>query len=316
MEGKILRPMKIFSGNSNVGLAQEICSHAKVELGKALVGRFSDGEVNVRIEDGVRGCDVFVCQSLCPPVNDNIMELLIMIDALRRASATRITTVIPYFGYARQDRKAEPRVPITAKLIANLLSIAGSQRILVMDLHVGQIQGFFDIPVDHLHAEPVLSKYFLDKKIEDLIVVSPDVGGVERARNFAKRLNANLAIIDKRRPKANEADIMNIIGEVKDKNCIIFDDLADTAGTLCKVASALKKEGSKKVWAACSHGVLSGKAIENLRNAPIDEFVMTNTIVLSKEKMLDKIKILSVGELFGEAIKRIHLDESVSVLFK
>jgi ribose-phosphate pyrophosphokinase len=311
-----LRQLKIFSGNSNIGLAKEICSYAKVSLGEAFVGRFSDGEINVRIEDSVRGCDVFIVQSVCPPVNDNLMELLIMIDALRRASAARITTVIPYFGYARQDRKAEPRVPITAKLVANLLSVAGSHRMLVMDLHAGQIQGFFDIPVDHLHAEPVLSKYFLDKKIEDLVVVSPDVGGVERARNFAKRLNASLAIIDKRRPKANIADIMNIIGDVKDKNCIIFDDLADTAGTLCKVASALEKQGSKKIWAACSHGVLSGDAIENLKKSSIHEFVMTNTIILNKEKMLDKIKILSVGELFGEAIRRIHLDESVSVLFK
>lgn len=306
----------IFSGNANKGVAEEMCAHNNVPLGNAFVGRFSDGEINVRIEDSVRGCDVFIVQSTCPPVNDNLVELLIMMDACRRASAKRITAVLPYFGYARQDRKAEPRVPITAKLVANMLVHAGADRVLVMDLHAGQIQGFFDIPVDHLHAEPVLARYFLDKKESDVVVVSPDVGGVERARNFAKRLNANLAIVDKRRPKSNHAMVMNVIGDIADKDVIIFDDLIDTAGTLCKVAEALKKEGAQKICAACSHGVLSGNAIQNIMAAPIDEIVMTNSIVLSPEKMIPKIKILSIGDLFGEAIKRIHNNETVSNLFK
>lgn len=310
-----MKDLIVFSGNSNKKLAQDICAQLGVELGNAEVSKFSDGEINVKILDNVRGKDVYVVQSTCPPVNDNLIELLILIDALKRASAKRITAVLPYFGYARQDRKAEPRVPITAKLVANLLTIAEADRILVVDLHAGQIQGFFDIPVDHLKAEPVFVEYFLNKK-EEFVVVSPDVGGVERARNFAKKLNANLAIIDKRRPKPNVSAIMNIIGQVEAQNAIIFDDMIDTAGTLCNVAFALKEKGVKKIFAVSSHGVLSGKAIENIQNAPIDELVITDTIPLAENKKLDKIKVLSMDKMLAEAIKRIHFNESISVLFK
>ncbi|MFH1714828.1 MAG: ribose-phosphate pyrophosphokinase [Elusimicrobiota bacterium] len=309
-------PIKIFSGTSNQQLTTEICKYLDVPVGEVMIDRFSDGEINLRVMEHVRGCDAYVIQSTSPPVNDNLVELLVMIDALRRASAQRITAVIPYFGYARQDRKVIPRVPITSKLIANLLCEAGADRVLVVDLHAGQIQGFFDIPVDHLLSAPVLAKYFLEKTDGDAVVVSPDAGGVARAREFAKRLKASLAIVDKRRPKANQAEVMNVIGDVKNMDVIIFDDMIDTAGTLSSVARALKNEGAKRVWAAASHGVLSGNAIKNLIEAPIDEIVITNTIHLPKEKIIDKIKVLSIGSLLGEAIKRIHINMSVSSLFE
>ncbi len=311
-----MKNLILFSGNSNKELAGNIAKKLGLELGNAEVSKFSDGEVNVKILDNVRGKDVFVIQSTCPPVNDNIMELLIIIDALKRASAKKITAVLPYFGYARQDRKAAPRVPITAKLVANLLTNAGSNRVLVADLHAGQIQGFFDIPVDHLNGDPIFVDYFLSQKIEDLTVVSPDVGGVERARNFANRLGASLAIIDKRRPKPNVSAVMNIIGEVEGKNVIIFDDMIDTAGTLCNVAAALNEKGVKKIWAVATHGVLSGKAMENLQNSPIFELLISDTIPLGAGKKINKIKVLSLDKMFAEAIRRIQMNESISVLFK
>jgi ribose-phosphate pyrophosphokinase len=306
--------LKIFTGNSNRALAEEICKCLKVPLGKAEVGRFSDGELRVKLLDNVRGDDAFVVQPTAPPVNENVMELLIMIDALARASARRITAVIPYYGYGRQDRKAEPRVPISAKLVANLITAAGADRVLAMDLHAGQIQGFFDIPVDHLYAMPVFLDHIRKKKIKDLVIVSPDAGGVERARAFAKRLDADLAIVDKRRPRANEAHVMNVIGEVDGKNAILLDDMVDTAGTLCEDAAALKRFGAKHVYAACSHGVLSGPAMARLETSPIEELMISNTIPLNG-KGTKKVKVLSVAPLLAEAIKRIHEDQSVSQLF-
>jgi len=309
--------LKIFSGNANLSLSQEIAKKIGVELGKIYVGRFSDGEVEVKILENVRGKDCFIIQPTCPPVNENVMELLIIIDALSRASAQRVTAVLPYYGYGRQDRKAEPRVPISAKLIANLITASGAKRVLSMDLHAGQIQGFFDIPVDHLYAMPVFLKYFkaekFKKNLKDLCIVSPDAGGVERARAFAKRLQASLVIVDKRRPAPNQATIMHVIGDVKNKTAVILDDIVDTGGTLIKVASALKKEGAQKVLAACSHGVLSGNAIEKIENSEIEQLIITNSIPL-KEKS-KKVCVLSVAELLAEAIKRIHNDESVSELF-
>jgi ribose-phosphate pyrophosphokinase len=306
--------IKVFTGNANKKLAEQIVEELGVKLGKVEVSQFSDGETQVKIEENVRGADCFVIQSTCPPVNEHIMELLIINDALRRASARRITAVLPYYGYARQDRKAEPRVPITSKLIANLIVASGVTRVLAMDLHAGQIQGFFDIPVDHLYATPVFLEYMNKKHLDNLAVVSPDAGGVERARAFAKRLNADLAIIDKRRPGANRADIMNIIGEVKDKNCIILDDLVDTAGTLAKVANAIKAAGADKILAACSHGVLSGDAIEKIEKSALEELIITDSIPLGTKKS-NKIIVLSVAKLLAEAIKRIHNDESISALF-
>jgi ribose-phosphate pyrophosphokinase len=307
--------LKIFSGNANLELSKDIAKNLNMHLGKVLINRFSDGEIRVKIEDNVRGKDCFIIQPTCTPVNENIMELLIIVDALHRASAKRITAVIPYYGYARQDRKAEPRVPITSKLIANLLVASGVTRVLSMDLHAGQIQGFFDIPVDHLYAAPVLLSYFNKMKIKDLIVVSPDAGGVERARAFAKRLeDADLAIIDKRRPKANEAAIMNIIGEVKGKNAIVLDDIVDTAGTLCKVIAAIKNAGAKKVYAACTHGVLSGAAIQRINESEIEELVITDTIPIGDKKS-DRIKVLTIAPLMAEAIKRIYKNESINELF-
>jgi ribose-phosphate pyrophosphokinase len=285
-----------------------------VPLGEATIGRFSDGEIRLQIMQNVRGDDVFLVQPTCPPVNDHIMELLIMVDALARASARRITVVIPYYGYGRQDRKSEPRVPISAKLVANLITAAGADRVLAMDLHVGQIQGFFDIPVDHLYAMPVFLGYIRGKNLKDIVVVSPDAGGVERARAFAKRLNADLAIIDKRRPRANVADVMNVIGEVKGRTAILLDDMVDTAGTLCKDAEALKSFGATRVFAATSHGVLSGSAIELIDKSPIEELMITNSIPL-KGKSSPKVTVLSVAPLLAEAIKRIHEDQSVSQLF-
>jgi ribose-phosphate pyrophosphokinase len=305
--------LKLIAGNANPDLAQSIAKQLGTELTPAKIGRFSDGEIQVKIIDGVRGADCFIIQSTCAPVNENIMELLVIADALKRASAKRITAVIPYYGYARQDRKAEPRVPITSKLIANLITVAGIDKVLTMDLHARQIQGFFDIPVDHLYARPVLLKYFQDLKLDNPIVVSPDAGGVERARAFAKLLNADLAIVDKRRPRPNEAAIMNIIGDVKDRNAIILDDMIDTAGTLTKVADAIKNAGALKVYAAASHGVLSGEAIEKIKASSLEEVAITDSIVHKKD--LPKIKILSIAELLAEAIRRISNDQSISELF-
>jgi len=307
--------LRIFTGNANVGLAERISKFLNVKLGKAKVGSFSDGEVQVEIEESVRGMDTFVVQSTCPPVNHNLMELLIMIDALKRASADRITVVIPYYGYARQDRKVLPRTSISARLVANLITVAGASRILTMDLHTGQIQGFFDIPVDHLYALPVQLKYL--KRIDgEVVVVSPDAGGVERAREFGKRLNASLAIIDKRREKANISKVMHIIGNVKGKVAIILDDMIDTGGTIVKAAEAIMQNGANSVYACCSHPVLSGNAVEKIKNSSIKELIVTNTIPLAEEaKGLKKIKVLDVSPVLGEAIKRIHRDESVSSLF-
>ncbi len=306
--------LKVFTGNANKELAEEICENLHVPLGDLEIGRFSDGEIRMQVMQNVRGDDVFVIQPTCPPVNDHIMELLIMVDALSRASARRITVVIPYYGYGRQDRKSEPRVPISAKLVANLITAAGADRVLAMDLHVGQIQGFFDIPVDHLYAMPVFLDYIREKNLRDIVVVSPDAGGVERARAFAKRLDADLAIIDKRRPRANVADVMNVIGDVKGRTTILLDDIVDTAGTLCRDAEALKSFGAKKILACTSHGVLSGPAIERLNKAPIEELIITNSIPM-KGRSSPKITVLSVANLLAEAIKRIHEDQSVSQLF-
>jgi ribose-phosphate pyrophosphokinase len=306
--------LKIFSGNANRALAEEICRHLKVPLGGAEVGRFSDGELRVKILENVRGDDAYIIQPTCPPVNDHLMELLIMVDALARASARRITVVLPYYGYARQDRKAEPRVPITAKLVANLIVAAGADRVLSMDLHAGQIQGFFDIPVDHLYAMPVFLDYIRAKKLKDVVVVSPDAGGVERARAFAKRLDADLAIIDKRRPRANIADVMNVIGEVRGKTAILLDDIVDTAGTLTKDADALKSFGAKRVFACCSHGVLSGPAMERINASPIEELLISNSIPLGG-KATRKVKVISIAPILAEAIHRIHEDQSISQLF-
>ncbi len=307
--------LEIFSGNANLKLANEICGCLKVSLGNAEVSRFSDGEIEVKVEESVRGADVFVIQPTCPPVNDNLMELLIMIDALRRASAQRITAVLPYYGYSRQDRKVAPRVPITSKLVANLISEAGANRVLLMDLHAGQIQGFFDILVDHLFATPVLIDYFKKKKLKNLVVVSPDAGGVERARAFAKRVKASLAFIDKRRPAPNEAIVMNVVGEVKGKNVIILDDIIDTGKTLIKAIGALERNGSHKIYAVCTHAVLSGNAVERIKKSNLEKLVVTDTIPLDKSKICDQIEVLSIAGLLAEAISRIHREVSVSSLF-
>jgi len=309
--------MLIFTGNANPKLAKKICQHLKIKLGKALVGRFSDGEVRVKIEDNVRGRDVFVIQPTCPPVNENLMELLIMLDALRRASARRITAVIPYFGYARQDRKDQPRVPITAKLVANLLTIAGASRILTLDLHAGQIQGFFDIPLDHLYAVNVFIEYFKKLKIKNnLVVVSPDVGGIKMARAYAKRFKASLAIVDKRRNSPDSTEVMHLLGEVKGKTAILVDDLIATGSSLVEAAKVLKEKGAKKIYACVTHGVLSGDAVKKLESSFIDFLVITDSIPLPPEKKSRKIKVVSVAGLFAEAIKRVHLEKSISILFK
>ena len=305
--------LKIFSGNANRPLAEKIAKHMGIELGNAKVSRFSDGETQVKIEDNVRGADCFVIQPTCPPVNESVMELLVINDALRRASSRRVTAVIPYYGYGRQDRKAEPRVPITSKLVANLVVASGVSRVLAMDLHASQIQGFFDIPVDHLYAMPVFLDYIRKKNLPDLTIVSPDAGGVERARAFAKRLNADLVIVDKRRPRANEADIMNVIGEVKGKTAIILDDIVDTAGTLVKVAAAIKGQGAAKVIAAISHGVLSGAACRKINESCLEELIITDSIPFGNTS--EKVTVLSVSSLLAEAIKRIYNDESISALF-
>lgn len=306
--------LKIFTGNANKALAKAICVNLGIGLGEASVGRFSDGECEIRIEENVRGVDCFIVQPTSPPVNEHVMELLVMIDALARASARRITAVMPYYGYGRQDRKAEPRVPISAKLVANLIAAAGADRVLAMDLHAGQIQGFFDIPVDHLYGMPVFLEYLRKKNLRDLVVVSPDAGGVERARAFAKRLNADLAIVDKRRPRPNEAAVMHIIGEVERKTAIVLDDMVDTAGTLVRVAQALQEQGAMRVLAACSHGVLSGDAVPCIETSPIEELLITDSIPLQGKKS-KKVRVLSVAGLLAEAIKRIHNEESVSSLF-
>ena len=310
--------IKIFAGNSNPELAKEIARYVGVPLGNAKVSRFSDGEISVDIHETVRGCDVFVIQSTCSPVNTNLMELLILIDAFKRASAREITAVIPYYGYARQDRKVKARDPITAKLVADLITEAGADRVLTMDLHAAQIQGFFDIPVDNLFSMPILAKDYIDRGFvgEDLVVVSPDLGSVTRARNFAHKLNAPLAIIDKRRPRANVAEVMNIIGDVKGKRAILIDDIIDTAGTIRQGAIALvERGGAREVYTCAAHGVLSGPAIEHITDSPIKEMVLTNTIPLPSEKQTDRIRVLSVASLFAEAIQRIYESLPISSLF-
>lgn len=307
--------VKLFTGNANPELAQKIADAIGIPLGKATVSTFSDGEISVNIEETVRGTDVFVIQPTNPPVNDNLMELLILIDALKRASAGRVTAVLPYYGYARQDRKAKARDPITAKLIADILTSAGADRILTMDLHAAQIQGYFDIPVDHLLGVPILVEYFKEKNIQDLVVVSPDLGSVTRARNFANHLDAPIAIIDKRRPQANVSEVMNIIGDIEGKNVILIDDMIDTAGTITQGADALKKFGAKDVYACCTHPILSGPAIERIQNSAIKELIVTDTVPLSEEKRIDKIQVRTVAPVFGEAIQRIYKNISVSKLF-
>lgn len=309
------KKLKIFTGNANPALASEICQYLGVPLGISSVTRFSDGEIQVKIEENVRGADVFIVQPTCQPVNENIMELLIMIDALRRASARRITAVMPYYGYARQDRKTRAREPITAKLIANLLTAAGARRVITMDLHAGQIQGFFDIPVDHLPGGPILADYLIRCHLENVVVVSPDVGGVTRARDLAERIGAPLAIIDKRRPEPNVAEINTVIGPVEGRTAILVDDIIDTAGTITKGADALIDFGATGVYVACTHPVLSGPAIERLRASVIKEVIVTNTIPIPLERRIAKIKVLSVAPLLGEAIIRVHEDLSVSKLF-
>ena len=312
----MLERIRVFSGNANMALAQKICDKLGVPLGKANVTTFSDGETRVEINENVRGMDVFIIQSTCPPVNVTLMELLIMIDAMKRASADRITAVVPYYGYARQDRKVAPRAPISAKLVADLITSAGAQRLLSMDLHAGQIQGFFNIPVDNLFATPVLIDYMKRNYRDDTVVVSPDTGGVERARAFGKRLGASLAIIDKRREGPNEAQVMNIIGNIQGKRVIILDDMVDTAGTVVQAAHALADAGALEVSVCCTHPVLSGPAIDRITKSNIKEFVVTDTIPLSEKAAgCERIKVLSVSGLLSEAVRRIYYDDSVSSLF-
>lgn len=308
--------IKLFAGNSNKELAEKIASKLGLPLGKAEVTTFSDGEIAVNIGESVRGVDAYIIQSTCSPVNNNIMEMLIMIDAMKRASAGRITAVIPYYGYARQDRKAKARDPITAKLVANILTAAGVDRILTMDLHANQIQGYFDIPVDHLLGGPILVKHFENMKIDDLVIVSPDHGSVARARKFAEYLDAPIAIVDKRRPKNNVSEVMNIIGDIKGKNLIILDDMIDTAGTLVNAAEALKAQGANDIYACCTHPVLSGAAIDRIKNSSLKEVIVLDTIPLGEEKKIDKIKVLSTADLFASAITKIFNCDSVSELFE
>lgn len=307
--------VKLFTCNSHPDLAQEIATNMGLELGKATVTKFSDGEVSVCIWESVRGRDCYVIQSTNDPVNDNLMELLIMADALKRASAKSVTAVIPYYGYARQDRKAKARDPITAKLVANLITAAGINRVITMDLHANQIQGYFDIPVDHMIGQPLLTNYFKEKELDNLVIVSPDHGSVTRARNMAKPLDAPIAIIDKRRPEANKSVVMNVIGDVEGKNCVLVDDMIDTAGTICNAATALKELGANRIFAAATHGVLSGPAIERIIASPIEEMVLLNTIDLPEEKRIDKITTLSVGEIFAETISRVATNKSISSMF-
>ena len=316
------KEIKVFCGNSNPTFAQGVCDELGVNLGRSEVKKFADGEVSVSVNETVRGCDVFVVQSTCSPVNDNLMELLIMMDAFRRASAGRITAVIPYFGYARQDRKAKGRDPISAKLVANMITAAGADRVLTMDLHAAQIQGFFDIPVDNMLGSPVFVKYYMNKFSEDrydhnnFVVVSPDAGSVGRARNFAAKVHMDLAIVDKRRQKANFCEVMNVIGDVKGKTCILFDDLVDTAGSLCNAAAALVEVGgAEKVYACASHGVLSGPALERLENSYIEELMVLNTIPMPAGYTGEKIRQLDVAPLFAKAINRVYTETSISSLF-
>jgi len=312
----MLKDIKILSGTANKSMAEEICKYLDLSLCALEVRRFSDGEIFVEIGENVRGTDTFVIQPTCPPVNDHLMELMIIVDALRRASARRITAVIPYYGYARQDRKVAPRVPITAKVVAEMLMSVGVRRILAMDLHAGQIQGFFNIPVDHLYAAPVLLKYLGSRFKNNFVMVSPDAGGVERTRAFAKRLDVDLAIIDKRRERANVSEAMNVIGDVNGKAAVLLDDMVDTAGTLCSAADILERAGATEVYACCSHGVLSGPAIERIEKSRIKKLIITNSIPLSGDALkCVKIKVLSVSELLGAAIRNIHTEASVSSLF-
>ena len=315
MRSGVFTDYKIFTGNSHPELAREIADIMGKPLGKSNVTKFSDGEISVNIWESVRGMDIYIIQSTCNPVNDNLMELLIMIDAMKRASAGRINAIIPYYGYARQDRKAKARDPITAKLVADLIIAAGADRVLTMDLHANQIQGYFDIPVDHLLGMPIIAKYFKEKDMEDLVVVSPDHGSVTRARNLAEYLNCPIAIIDKRRPEPNKSEIMNIIGNIDGKNCIIIDDMIDTAGTICNAANAIKDLGAKAVFAAATHPVLSGPAVERLEASAIEELVLLNTLPLPEEKKLAKMTTLSVAPLFAEAMTRVFTNGSISVLF-
>jgi ribose-phosphate pyrophosphokinase len=311
--------MMVFSGNANPELAQKVASRLYLSLGKAQVGKFSDGEIAVELDENVRGKDVFVLQPTCAPTNDNLMELIVMIDALRRASASRITAVVPYFGYARQDRRVRSaRVPITAKVVADMMVTVGVNRVLTVDLHAEQIQGFFTCPVDNIYGSPVLNDDILGCKYDNLMVVSPDIGGVVRARAIAKQLNeADLAIIDKRRPKAGEAQVMNLIGEVDGRTCLLVDDMVDTAGTLCKAADALKAHGAAEVIAYCTHAVLSGNALENIRNSQLDELVVTDTIPLSAEaRAISKIRQLTIAGLLAESMRRVANEESISALFQ
>lgn len=307
--------LKIFCGSANVDLARAIAKSIKTPLGEIMVSRFSEGEIRIKINEDVRGRDIFLIQPTCQPVNDNVMELLIILDALKRASARRITAVLPYYGYARQDRKDQPRVPITAKLLANIITVAGADRILTMDLHAQQIQGFFDIPVDHLYAFPVIASYFRKKKLKNLTVVSPDVGGIKMARAYAKSLDADLAIVDKRRSGPNDVEAMNLIGEVKGRTVLIPDDMIATGGSLVEAVNALVKFGAKDIYASCTHAILSGNAVEKLNKSVLKEVVITDTIPIPPEKRIDKIKVLPVGPLLGEAILRIHNEASISSLF-
>ena len=310
------RDLKVFTCNANRPLAEKIAQHLKIKLGDIKVEHFADGEVDVQVLESVRGADCYIIQPTCTPVNENLMELLIAIDAMRRASAGRITAVVPYYGYARADRKSNPRVPITAKLVSNLITQAGADRVMAMDLHAGQIQGFFDIPVDHLRARSVFLEYFLKNKPENLVIVSPDVGGVERARKFAARMDAGLVIIDKRRPKANEAVVYNVIGDVKDKTVIIVDDIVDTAGTLTVVASKIKEAGAKKIYAVCTHGVLSRDGVDKVNNSPIEKLFITDTLPTDKRKPSDKIQVLTISHILADAILRNHDGRSISEMFK
>jgi ribose-phosphate pyrophosphokinase len=307
--------LKLFSGNANRALAEEIAQYLHVPLSDAEVTRFSDGEIYVQVNENVRGADVFLVQPTCPPVNDTLMELLIMVDAMRRASARRITAVLPYYGYARQDRKVQPRVPISARLVADLLEAAGIDRLLALDLHAGQIQGFFNVPVDHLFAAPVIIDYLGKKDLRDPVIVSPDAGGVERARAIAKRLSASLAIIDKRREGPGSAMAMHLIGDVRGKDAVVIDDMIDTAGTLIQAVTALEREGARRILACGVHAVLSGPAVERIGKSPLEEVVVTNSVPVSSEKRAARVTVLSVAPLLGEAIRRIHDEESVSTLF-
>ena len=304
----------VFSGNANKVLAKKVCDYLSLPLGKIEISRFPDGEIDMKIMEDVRGADVYVIQPTCPPVNENLMELLIMVDCLRRASAERITAVIPYFGYARQDRKAEGRVPISATLVANVITAAGVSRALAVDLHAAQLQGFFDIPMDHLYAAPVLVDYFRRLDLKDLTIVSPDVGGIKMARAYAKRLNADLAIVDKRRSGPTEIEAMHVIGEVKDRNVILVDDMISTATSITEAARVCRKKGAKDIWICGTHAVLAGKAVEKLQKAPVKEVVVTDTIPLDG-KEFPNLRVLSIANLLGEAIRRIHHSESVSSLF-